>query len=255
MREHNSVQGTLRFTLFNIPVEIQPFSWLILGLLGLSMGGDDAKAIQVMIFFIVIGMLTLLAHEFGHALVGRYFTRCTPSITIGGMGGITHHPVGMPDSKSHFLMILAGPLASLALGLVLAIILGVMVGNVWAGITFYLLEPISFITDIHAPFSHILDIYNAVASGELSTVVLRFFSVSLMICFWWTVFNLLPILPMDGGQLLLTASRNRRMTSGIGMVLSGLLAIYFVSGGGIFMTLMMGYFAWINWKIFNHYRR
>ena len=60
---------------------------------------------------------------------------------------------------------------------------------------------------------------------------------------------------MDGGQLLLTASKNRRMTSGTGMVLSGLLAIYFVSGGGIFMTLMMGYFAWINWKIFNHYRR
>ena len=76
-----------------------------------------------------------------------------------------------------------------------------------------------------------------------------------MICFCWTVFNLLPILPMDGGQLLVTATNRPRLTAVIGMVLSTLLALWFLRGGSIFMTLMTGYFAWINWQILRNIGR
>ena len=255
MNTGNNVRGTLQFTLFNIPVAIHPFSWLILALLGLSFSNGGEGSLQSTLIFIVVGMLTILAHEFGHALVGRAYTRVTPYIEIGGMGGVTHHPVGMPNRKSQFMMVLAGPMASFVLGLVFALLMGILVGNLKAGFFFYLCESFDFIVNINVPEDIAIDLYRAIQNGNLSLAGLRFFLISFMICFWWTVFNLLPIFPMDGGQLLLTASKRPRMTATVGLVLGVLLAVYFVSHGSIFMTMLMGYFAWINWKILTYKER
>lgn len=255
MNTGNYVRGTLQFTLFNIPVAIHPFSWLILALLGLSFSNGGEGSLQSTLIFIVVGMLTILAHEFGHALVGRAYTRVTPYVEIGGMGGVTHHPVGMPNRKSQFMMVLAGPMASFVLGLVFALLMGILVGNLKAGFYCYLCEPLDFIFTIRMPEDVGESIVQAIQNGNLTLAGLRFFLISFVICFWWTVFNLLPIFPMDGGQLLLTASKQPRFTAIVGLVLSSLLALYFVSGGSIFMTLLMGYFAWINWKILTYKER
>lgn len=252
MNTGNHARGTLQFVLFNIPVSIHPSSWIILALLGLSMGSGEEGALQSILIFIVVGMLTILAHEFGHALVGRAYTRVTPYIEIGGMGGVTHHPVGMPNRKSQFMMVLAGPMASFVLGLGFALLMGILVGNLRAGFYCYLCEPLDFIFNFNVPEDVQFSIIQAIQNGSLPLAGLNFFFISFMICFWWTVFNLFPIFPMDGGQLLLTASKQPRMTAIIGLVLSVLLAIHFVSHGGIFMTMLMGYFAWINWKILTY---
>lgn len=242
-------RGDLRFTLFGIPTAIQPFSWLILGILGLMMFSGGQSPLRPTLIFVVVGMLSLLAHELGHALTARAFTRVTPLIIIGNLGGVTYTPARMPTRAKHFLMVLAGPMAGFSLGLLIALIMGVHIGNIGAAMLYYVVDPLTFIPGIELPESVDLTIGIALYSGTLSVFAFLFYSISFMVCFWWTVFNLLPILPMDGGQLLLTATNNPKLTGGIGLALSLLIGVWFLTGGSIFMAMMLGYFAWINWQI------
>lgn len=249
MNPQTRSKGCLRFSLFGIPTEIQPFSWLLLALLGLSLYSHAASPLQPALIFVVVGMLSLLAHEFGHALTARAFTKTTPVIIIGNLGGVTYTPARMPSRLTNFLMVLAGPMADFALGVLAAVMMGLQIGSLGAAFSIYTLEPLSLISGIQPPDSAYMALGIAIENGDISRFALLLYSNFFMICFWWTVFNLMPILPMDGGQLLLTATNKPKLTAGIGLVLSALLAIWFVTGGGIFMTLMMGYFAWINWQI------
>ena len=239
--EQRGISG-LHFTLFGIPVIIQHFSWLVLGILGLLFFDHMANPLPAILIFIVVGMLSLLAHEMGHALVGRLFTRTTPLVIIGNLGGTTYHPRPARTRAQHFLMVLAGPLAGYILGIISALLCGIQLGEPIILIEAYILHPL-----VAPEIPH-----TAAVLGLMHPVTALMYSIFFMITFWWTVFNLLPILPMDGGQLLLTATNRPKIAAGIGLALSTLLAVWFLTGGSIFMAMMLGYFAWINWQIFNY---
>ena len=67
---------------------------------------------------------------------------------------------------------------------------------------------------------------------------------------WWSIFNLLPILPLDGGQLLRAFTGNISFTALIGLGLSAVLAIVSAIAGMWWSMMLLGYFAYINWLIF-----
>lgn len=253
MNYETGSRGSLRFSIFGIPAEIQPSSWVILGLLGLSMYSTIPSPLQPTLIFVVVGMLTVLAHELGHALASRAFTRVTPIIIIGNLGGITYSPVPMPTRAKNFLMVLAGPVAGFALGLAIAVLLGVQIGDVWAAITIYVMEPLSFIPAVQVPMDSYIALGQAMEAGAVTRFALMLYSSFFMVCFWWTLFSLMPILPMDGGQLLLTATNNPKLSAGIGLCIGALLCLWFLMHGGIFMTLMLGWLAWYNWRILKQF--
>ena len=66
----------------------------------------------------------------------------------------------------------------------------------------------------------------------------------------WTLFNLLPILPMDGGQILrgLLGPERMRWSCVIGMIAAILLAVWAALIGFYFMAAILGYFAYMNYK-------
>ncbi len=245
MNQQATGKGVLQFTLLGIPVIIQPFSWVILGILGLSIHSDMPSPMQPALIFVVVGMVTLLAHEMGHALVSRAVTRSTPYIVISNFGGFTIPTQPAKTRWQHFCVVLAGPVAGYLPGVIAAIILGMQVNNVPLAVQLFVLHPF----ELHGQLDNLL------INGYISTYSYLLYSTFFLVCFWWTVFNLMPIRPMDGGELLLTATNKLRLTSAIGIVLSILLGIWFLTGGSIFMPLMLGYFAWMNWQIFKDSQR
>ena len=72
----------------------------------------------------------------------------------------------------------------------------------------------------------------------------------LWINLWWTVFNLLPILPLDGGQMLrnVLGPRNLKATETVGTVLAGTLAVWFACQASWYRALFLGYLAYVNFQ-------
>lgn len=64
----------------------------------------------------------------------------------------------------------------------------------------------------------------------------------------WTFLNLLPILPMDGGQILrdIIGPRFERAARIIGMIVAVLVGVWFYSIGEYFGAVIFGIFAWHN---------
>ncbi|WP_424007686.1 M50 family metallopeptidase [Haloferax denitrificans] len=145
----------------------------------------------------------VLLHEFGHSLVAMRYGYEIESITLWLFGGVARFKEIPEDWKQEFTIAVAGPLVSVAIGVVS-----------YAG---FLLLPES-----QAPAQFVL--------GYLALV-----NVSL------AVFNMLPGFPMDGGRVLRALlARNRphakatQMAAEVGKVFAFLLGLF-----GLFFNLFL----------------
>ncbi|OYU43704.1 MAG: hypothetical protein CFE44_16935, partial [Burkholderiales bacterium PBB4] len=73
----------IRFTIFGVPVEIQPMFWLTGAFIGGAINARTKEQILGVLVFMIVEAISILVHELGHALVGR---------RLGG--GSQHHPLG-----------------------------------------------------------------------------------------------------------------------------------------------------------------
>ena len=167
---------------------------------------------------LVAASLSVFLHEMGHALTSRWF-RLQPAVVLTGFGGFTaHQPAKRP--RDEFLIVAAGPAMNFALA---AAVLGLAVA---AGY-----EPGTFAANL---------------SSEV--IVLNVF---------WGIYNLLPIMPLDGGQLLRVVLRRLvkrqldadRWTHRTGLVVGILTAVTLVTRfGSIFGAVLLGLAAFENWR-------
>src|SRR5215210_5393462 len=106
---------TLEFRVGGIPVRVEPIFFLIMGLLGWGNGHTGV----LIVVFMVVGGLSILLHELGHATAQRSFG-AQPSITLTGFGGYTVGPV-QPRGRS-LVVTLAGPGAGFVAAIVGALL-------------------------------------------------------------------------------------------------------------------------------------
>lgn len=115
---------------------------------------------------------------------------------------------------------------------------------------------------------HDRDSIPIVAAGPISTLMLcvssyflepfipgSFISYMFNINLFLFIFNILPIYPMDGGQIVRSLAnlssdryKYRRMANWISLIFSGLLLTYALYNFNIFMALFGGYFGYIALK-------
>lgn len=107
--------------------------------------------------------LSLLAHEYGHCLVARWYGIPTTQITLFCFGCIAQILRAPPTPKSEFLITIAGPIVS-----------GVIAFSFWTVSVF------SSASSSLGAFSQLLALLNLSAA----------------------LVNLLPIFPLDGGRIL-----------------------------------------------------
>ncbi len=222
MNDNNNIRiGNL----FGIPFYINPSWFFVLGLVTLSYGGELANFPQLngiipWLLGLVVAILlfaSVLAHELGHSFVAIAQGIQVKSITLFLFGGLASLEKESETPLQSLLVAIAGPLVSL---LLFGIFLGI--GN-----TILLNPPIQAIISLLAAINLAL-----------------------------AVFNMIPGLPLDGGNVLksivwkITGNPNKgiifagRVGQAFGWLAVGIgaLAILGISPIGSFWTLLIGWF-------------
>jgi len=211
----------LEFHLGKIPVRIQPTFFVVAAVLGL------APDLRTTVTWIAVVFGSIMLHELGHASAGISFG-LEPRIEVHGMGGTTSWST--PRALSHaqsVIISLAGPFAGFGVGLVVLTLVRFGV--------------------IHADFRELLDkLVHFRADTVLSTI--------LYVNVGWGVFNLLPMLPLDGGNVLnqtLHAAigvRGERLARIVSVVVAGILVPVALFAGSLWIGLLMAMFLSANWR-------
>ncbi|MES2922509.1 MAG: site-2 protease family protein [Verrucomicrobiota bacterium] len=230
----------IRFSLFGIPVEVQPFFWVMSALMGGALNADSKAAVIEMALFVIAAFISILIHELGHALTGRRLGGGHAKILLTTFGGLAFNHGGRFNRQQRFWMIAAGPGA----GFVFLIVILAVLALAFNG------------ADVMALTARILfDIQLAFHSRELLSFlqdrpyVFLFINHLLWINFWWGVINLLPVMPLDGGQITDLYVRPQRLVFLIGLIAgASMAALAFLWLGSTYTALLFGYLAWQNYK-------
>ncbi|HXJ95926.1 MAG TPA: site-2 protease family protein [Terriglobia bacterium] len=176
----------------------------------------------VALFTAVLFFVTLMLHELSHSLVAQARGLKVSAITLFALGGVSQIENDAPDAKTEFWIAIAGPIASLVIGLGC---LALAVGLGWRRLA----EP---------------------RTGATAVLVwLGYINIIL------AVFNLIPGFPLDGGRVLRSivwaitknADRSTRIAARIGQVVAFLFILdgiwQFFSGAG-FGGLWIAFIGW-----------
>lgn len=231
----------LRFSVAGIPVRVHPLFWVIALLFG-----SGASSFLTIAFWIIGIFISILIHELGHALAFRRYEQDS-HIILHFAGGLT-----VPESvgfgagyarvaltpNQQILISLAGPfagfffaafiiVASLALG-------GTIIPNTILG---FIPFPIVFLPESYA-------------------VLNSFFMILLWVNIFWGLVNLVPVFPLDGGQVsrnifIQRDPRNGLRTSiWISVITGGIMALVgFFMLGSIYMAFLFALLAFQSWQM------
>ncbi len=233
--------GELKFWLFGIPVRVHPFFWLI----GLVLGPLTTAGLRENLAWITAFFIGILIHELGHAALLRGLGH-QPWIVLYGFGGLTGHGPRTayrrlgPQWIQQIMVSAAGPAAGfLAAGVIVAAILA-------SGRAVIL----------HVPFWPL--VFPVFDPGGMSPLFAKFLYDMLFVTVAYGFLNLLPVLPLDGGQIaraLLTRFDPRdglRKALVISVVVAVVVAVTAVVklgfGNGLFLGLLFGWLAVNNYQ-------
>ncbi len=201
------------------------WSWFVVAVIEVESRSGRYSSIAWNVLEYLSLFLIVLLHEFGHALACRQVGGTANKIMLWPLGGVAY--VDPPQRPGATLWsIAAGPLVNVAL---LPVLIGAFLGARLLG------------------WPHAMpDVYQFVRSALTIDVVLL-------------VFNILPVYPLDGGQMLrsllwfvLGRARSLMITAGLGVVgVAGffLLALWTRSGWTALMAVYLLMSCWRGLKL------
>jgi stage IV sporulation protein FB len=236
----------LRFNLMGIPVRVHPLFWLVAILLGSS----SNNIVQILIWIFAV-FVSILIHELGHALAFRRYGQPS-SIILHFSGGLTvpesiswggaSANVGFSPNQNIFIS-LAGPFAGFLLAGLIAVGVVLSGGSI---LTTYLLRVIPL------PVNAVLPIGGSILSSLVTTL--------LWINIFWGLINLMPVYPLDGGNvsryLLLKTDPldGVRKSLWLSVFAGGLVALAgFFFLGSVYMAILFGFLAFQSYQSLQSY--
>jgi Zn-dependent protease len=195
-----------------VTVSVQPFFWIMAALFGASLGRGSAGEIAL---WAAVVAFSVLVHESGHAAVCLAFGSGA-DVVLHGFGGATR-----PRDAASF-----GIWKAAALDLA-----GCAAGGALAAAAFGVLYAVS-----HGKLT---------LPAPLTAAAAALVEVNV----WFSLFNLLPVEPMDGGRLVQGLLRarfgvgGRRAGHALGLALGGAAALWFLSRGATYGAFLCGALA------------
>jgi len=182
-------------------------------------GWLNAGSIPGTLIWIFVVFVSVLVHEIGHAVTSLFFKQ-KPSIALTPFGGVTSYKGNNLNKFQQFIIVLNGPIF----------------GFLLFGLAFFLLK-VNFIQN---------------AAGIRILMVLKWVNL------FWSIVNLLPILPLDGGQLLrifmegIWGIKGFKIALFIGMIVALGLSLFFFS---IWQFLIGAIFFLFAFQSFDSWRK
>jgi membrane-associated protease RseP (regulator of RpoE activity) len=225
---------------------VHPFFWLVAVLLGPWRSAPGEHVVILLLIWVVAVFISILIHEMGHAVAMRAYG-FRPWITLYGLGGLASYnhaqAYGSRGDRplGQILISAAGPGAGfLFAGLIVGVLF--LTGHL-AGIR--LGGPIGFVF---------------VFQEFPSERVFDFIQNLLFINIAWGMINLLPVYPLDGGQMMRELLTVRDPRQGIRQ---SLIISIFTAGGfavwaavkwqSIFVAVLFGYLAFTSYMALQAY--
>jgi stage IV sporulation protein FB len=165
LAEPNRTPYDLNFRVLGFPVRVHPLFWLGAAVLG-SNFFDRGGLLLYGLIWIAVVFVSILVHELGHALAFRRYG-AGAHIVLYIIGGLAVPWSSVAGWKRRVIVSLAGPFAGFAL-------YGLLYGS---------------------------NKLNPWITPDTPMPVVMLFIWLLNVNLWWGVFNLLPVWPLDGGQV------------------------------------------------------
>jgi stage IV sporulation protein FB len=235
----------LRFRLLGIPVRVHPLFWLVAAVLGFS---ANDRNLPMVVVWVACVFVSILVHEYGHALMARALGS-SPSIVLWGMGGLCYSQAERQTLLQRLAVVLSGPAAGLGLYVIVMLVAASAFGiTAHENGSFSLLA----IPGLHGSPDDLFSVRHKLRSEAFLETYYFLIQINLL----WSLFNLLPIWPLDGGQAtqillsLYDRARGPRWGHIVSLLCAGGLAIMAVSmGASLFNALFLAYFAMMNYQM------
>lgn len=204
----------------------------MLRLCGLSMDGAGVLSVAL---FVLAAFIVVLMHEIGHAVTGRWLGKGTPTVYLAWLGGVCCNPTAILSRMGGVLMTAAGPFFNLLTFLITAVGLLCVAPNLEYGLWY-----------IHCA---VMGTIPSELMAQVPPMVAVFMLYLSWGSFWLMILNLLPIFPLDGGQIMGGLIQDSRIVHGVSMFFAVLLAIFFFAlAGSMFWALLMLFFVFVNYQ-------
>jgi Zn-dependent protease len=212
---------SIEFRLFRIPIRIHLWFWLM-ALWLWTVNSEEGWA--GLLIWVVVVFQGILMHELGHALVGRAFGR-QPRIELIALGGLTWWEQSEPMSPARSLVVsAAGPAVGIFIGSLALVLMDVL----------------------------------RVPDPSLARYAFRSL---IFVNLGWGLLNLLPVLPLDGGNIvaslmeLLAPSRGRLLACYVSFAVIGLLLAVTVNFKQYPATILLFLLAFSTYQAFRAERQ
>jgi Zn-dependent protease len=185
----------LNFHLFGFPVRIHPWFWLASVILGANL--LDNNHLEYFLIWVAVVFVSILVHELGHALAFRFF-HTRSHIVLHAFGGLAIPWSALHGRGRRILVSLAGPGAGFLL-------FGILFGS---------------------------NYYFAWANNFEKPLLIYLYESLIYVNFYWGLVNLLPVWPLDGGQVCgeicshFSPRNGQQISIQISIVVAGVLCLY-----------------------------
>ena len=243
----------LNFSCFGFPVRVHPAFFIMPLLLGNGLITPSVNQGVGLLVVTGIFFVSILVHELGHAIAFRAFG--VPSrIVLYWMGGLAipessnawgSRSRGALNSNQQIIVSFAGPAFGLALAVVTVGLVYLLGGEV--------------VLDRSTKIPLLIPIFTEGSQYAGQGIVFMICYGGIMLNVFLNVLNLVPIYPLDGGQIarqfMVKMDEYNGVKNSIYLSLGSavLIAVFSLMMGDRFLAFFFGFMAWTNYQMLQQY--
>jgi stage IV sporulation protein FB len=191
-----------QFRLLGTDVRVHPFFWIAI----LLLGGDQGNP-WFTLYWVAIVCTSILVHEFGHVLAMRWVGD-RGYIVLWSFGGlaISSRSKYRRSYAAQVAVSAAGPAAGLLLAVLTALLAGAAGWN-----SHFMFSSIG----LPVWYADVPSIGLSALNYQVYLHLHYFINTLLYVNFYWSLINLLPVYPLDGGQIARSIFEQRDPDAGL----------------------------------------